>query len=400
MFKKLIILSIIVIFLGSLFLCPPGISTPGSDNIPRLGIWITTFSPENVLHSRENADLLIRTCRESGIKDVYLQVYRADKAYYDSDITDRTAYETISAGSKEDILSYLIKKAKKNDINVYAWMNLLSIAQNKNANILKMFGEDILTLDQHGRTPLKGKNKDVLDKYYIRENQLFLEPGDPRVRSYLSNIAGEIIKKYPDLSGIHLDYVRYPAAVPFIPGSRFTSHGISYGYSAQNIKNFSDSTGINVNDLSRNRKNFGIWDRWRRDQVTALVRKISDRVRSVSPGMKISCTIVPSVERTYLVTLQDWTYWLEENYIDYVVAMNYTTDTRIMELNSDALLSMHLSRDIHIGVGAFLLKEDPDVLEDQLSILHKLAPAGIVIFSYDDIARDKDLQEFLIKNFD
>src|SRR3989338_11259386 len=82
------------------------------------------------------------------------------------------------------------------------------------------------------------------DKYYLRDEQLFLEPGDPRVSGYMTSILDDIITRYPDLSGFHLDYVRYPYPVPFIPRSSFNKFGLTYGYGEENIKRFKEKTGL------------------------------------------------------------------------------------------------------------------------------------------------------------
>ncbi len=387
-----------MVFWCSFSLCPSNISDAAEKSPIRYGVWVTVFSPEKVLYSKENADRLISTCKKTNIQDIYVQVYRAGKAYYNSSITDSTPYNNVLSGSGEDILKYLIARAKENDINIYAWLNLLSIAQNINADIVQDFGKSVLVVDQHGRTSMQEGRKDDLDTHYIRENQLFIEPGDWRVRKHLTDIAAEVITRYPDLAGLHLDYIRYPAAVPFIPGSRFTSHGISYGYSAVNTKNFKDATGLDIKTMKYSRKNYRLWDDWRRQQVTDLVRNISRKAKEISPEIEISCTIVPSIERTYLVTFQNWTKWLREGLVDYVVAMNYTDDTSLMELNSTSLFMPGLEDKVQIGVGAYLLKEKPNILKDQINILRRISPAGIVFFSYDEIAANADLQNFLATN--
>ncbi|MFH1552863.1 MAG: family 10 glycosylhydrolase [Candidatus Omnitrophota bacterium] len=397
--KKNILLTALIFLWFSATLCPAGISDVPSGGNPRLGVWITVFSPEKVLYSRENAGRLIECCKKSGINDIYIQVYRADKAYYNSDITDRTAYENIMSEAGEDTLKYLIDRTRVQGIKVYAWLNLLSIAQNKDANILKKFGEEVLATDQYGRSSMQTDKKDELDKYYMRENQIFLEPGDRRVREYLGSITEEIVTKYPGLAGVHFDYIRYPAVVPFVPGSRFTPYGINYGYSASNLKSFKEATGLDAKTMERSRENFRLWDDWRRDAITRLVRELSERVRASTNSMEVSCTIVPSIERAYFVTFQDWTVWLRKGYADYVVAMNYTDDAKLMELNSGSLLLPGLDDKIHIGIGAYLLKERPDQIKSQLISLRELSPAGVVIFSYDDIAGDKKLQDFLAENF-
>ena len=354
-------------------------SVPETPAGPRIGVWITVFSPEEVLSSKENTDKLISTCKSSGIDHIYLQVYRAGKRYYND----------------SPLLPYLLDKAQKKNIKVYAWINVLSIANNEEAPILGKHGRSVLTLDQHGRTSSQKDKKDELDEYYIRENQLFLEPGDKRVREHLVSAAEEIITSCPGFSGVHLDYIRYPLVVPFIPGSRFTSHGLSYGYTEANLAAFRESTGLDALKMDPERDNFLKWDDWRRSRVALLVKEISEKIRAISPEAEISCAIAPSIERTYLVTFQDWTKWLDEGSVDYVVAMNYTDDERLLDLNTGAILIPGYREKIYIGVGAYLLKEDAEKVERQISAVNAASPAGIVIFSYDDIASSEELQKFL-----
>ena len=370
-----------------------------ASSTPRIGVWITVFSPETILNETQNVDRFIEICKKSGIADVYLQIYRANKAYYNSGITDNTFFDRIFASTRQDILKYLLEEANKNGIKIHAWINLLSLAQNKDASILKKYGSGVLSIDQYGRPAMPINGKDELDEYYIRENQLFLEPGDKRVRKYLTSIAAEIIKKYPGFSGLHLDYIRYPNVVPFVPGARFTSHGISYGYSDANTEAFEKSTGLNVKKMEHSRENFLKWDEWRREQVSTLVRDISKKTRKIKPTLEISCAIAPSVDRTYLTTFQDWTKWLKDKTANHVVIMNYTDDSRLMELQTNSMLLPDFSKKVHIGLGAYLLKNDPKELENQLKYLKKVSPVGIVLFSYDDIANNTRLQKFLKNNF-
>ena len=394
MLKRLFFLSIILALASA-----PALGGITPEETPRLGVWITVFSPEKVLSSRENADRLIAVCERSGINDIYLQVYRADRAHYDSSLTDRTPFEQLKTEAAEDIIPYLLERASSSGIRVHAWLNLLSLAHNKDANILKKHGNDVLTFDQHGRPSMALEGKDTLDKYYIRENQLFLEPGDWRVREYLGDIAEEVTRKYPDLYGLHLDYIRYPSVVPFIPGGRFTSHGISYGYNRMNLLNFTKATGLDAAVMNMNRDNAAKWDAWRRAQVTRLLSYISERVRKTAPSVEISVTVVPSFDKTHLVTFQDWTGWLDSGLADSVILMNYTVDTPLMKLHSVSCLAAGDRKKTQIGIGSYLLKDDPVTLRQQIESAKLLSPQGVVLFSYDEVASDTDLQEFLLSAF-
>lgn len=377
-----------------------GSAARGNGSSPRLGVWISVFSPEEVLYSKKNVDKLIETCEKTGITDIYLQLYRANKAYYDSSITDRTPYDTLSQAAGMDTISYLLSSSSKKNIKVHAWVNVLSIAQNTDADILKKYGRDVLTKDQHGRFSMSiNGRKDELDRYYIRENQLFLEPGDWRVRKYALEIIEEIIEKYPALSGVHLDYIRYPSAVPFTPGSRFTPRGINYGFTKLNLMNFRKAAKLDPKTMEYNRVNSALWDSWRRERVTLLVSYISGRVKTISPDLEVSATVVPSIERSYLVTFQNWASWIKKGYVDSIVVMNYTENTPLMKLYSESILMPEVREKVQIGIGAYLMKDDIKEVKEQLDSLLEIAPEGIVIYSYDEVASSDELKNYLEEKF-
>jgi uncharacterized lipoprotein YddW (UPF0748 family) len=364
-----------------------------SGTATRLGIWITVFTNQNVLDSTSNIDRLINDCAECGVTDIYLQVYRANKAYYDSDIADDTNYLRIMDKTGLDPINYLIDKANEPGIKIHAWLNVLSIAKNEQAHIFEKYGQDVLTYDQYGNTSLH------VTKGFIPEHQLFLEPGDYRVREYTGNIVKEILTKYPEFSGIHLDYIRYPSSLPYIPGARFTNQGISYGYNRFNILNFQKATGLDPRTMDISRENAYLWDNWRRDQVTKLVKYISRQAKSVTPRAEISCAVVPSIEKAYLVTFQNWPEWLRENIVDFIVFMNYTDNKDYMKIRAESVLFPDLKNKLQIGLGAYLMKKDKENLEQQILYAKNLCPQGIVIFSYDDIAAHKELKDFLGNTF-
>jgi len=350
------------------------------------GIWVTVFSEKNVLYSKDAVKDLVETCKNAGIDEIYLQLFRAGEAYYDSHISDRKKYEKMVKEAGVDTIDLLLREAGKNNIKVFAWVNMLSLAQNKKAPILKKFGNEVLTKDQYLRPSIRNKDMDESDKYYLRDDQLFLEPGDLRVGRYLISIVDEIINRYPSISGIHLDYIRYPYPVPFIPDSRFNKYGLTYGYGQKNIERFKEATNFSPMDVRHNDKICFKWDNWKRNQITRLVEKISSHIKSKSKGLLVSCAVTPSPVRAYSVAFQDWSLWLEKGIVDYVVLMDYTKDDRLSEVVIRAALSQGSKEKIFVGIGAFMLKDDIKDFVEQYQVVNSLNPGGIVIFSYDDLS--------------
>lgn len=361
------------------------------------GVWVTAFTPLKVMSEKKNADRLIEECLSLGIDHIYIQVFRGGKAYYNSELTDSWAFRQMMAGFGEDPLKYLVRTAHKNNIRIYAWMNPLCVGQNYNSPILKKYGHGIITRDKFGRIPFDNDEKDALDKYFIREDQIFLEPGDKRVVTYMTAIAGEIMTQYPEFDGVHLDYIRYPYIVPFSPGARFDSHGISYGFTPANVQAFKAATGLDPLKMDSTRENFKKWDDWRRNNVTRMVSSISKAVKGVSPGAQLSCTIVSSIERTYYVNFQDWTKWLYDGTVDYVTVMSYTDDPKYLALSAQSILLPEFKDRMYIGLGPFIFKDNAGIFQKELEITSALDCAGVAFFSFDDIADSPEFGSLLKK---
>jgi len=352
-------------------------------DIPK-GIWVSIFSKNKVLYSRDAVNELIALCKEAKINQIYLQVYQSGKAYYDSKIADASKYEDMVKSAGGDTIDFLLQEAKNNNIEVFAWINLLSLGQNDQADLIKKFGRDVLTKDQFNRVSGRSSPNES-DRYYLREELLFLEPGDQRVAKYLISIVEEIIERYPSLSGVHLDYLRYPMTVPFIPGSRFTKYGLSYGYGLKNKERFEEWSGLNPLSGLKSAKEYMLWDDWRRDQITSLVRRIARRVKEKSPGFLVSTAVVPATDRAYLSMFQDWPFWLEDGIVDYVVLMNYTLDNQLTKELVRSSLAHRGKGKVFIGIGLYLMKDISGAFIEQYKNVAGLSPDGIVIYSYDDM---------------
>ena len=378
---------IVLLFIGCLFSLSLGLAQDKEGPVKQgsaRGVWVSVFSSKAVLYAKDGVDNLIAQCKKAKINEIYLQFFQSGNAYYDSKICDKTKYDEMVKAAGMDSLDLLLREAQESNIKVFAWVNVLSLGKNDKADILNKYGKSILTLDQYQRESKTESNKE-LDKYYLREDQIFLEPGDPRIEEYILTFINEIINRYPLISGVHLDYIRYPSPVPFVPGSRFKKFGLTYGYGVKNVERFKEKTGLNPLDTLNNEDEYLAWDNWKRQQVTDLVRKISNLVKVKSADLAVSCAVIPLTERAYTNAFQDWSGWLEEGIVDYVVLMSYTKDNQFAKEIVKSSLGHRGKGKVYIGIGLFLLKNSPDLFFNQYRMISDLAPDGIVFFSIDDL---------------
>lgn len=385
--KNKILTLLLPCFLLSLSLALAQDKEVPAKDVFRRGVWVSVFSAKKVLYAKDGVDNLIAQCKKAKINEIYLQVFQSGSAYYDSRIIDKSKYDQMVKAAGMDTLDLLLREAQENNIKVFAWINVLSLGKNDQADILKKFGSSVLTRDQYLRLS-KPESNTELDKYYLREDQIFLEPGDPRIEEYILTIINEIINRYPLISGVHLDYLRYPSPVPFVPGSRFKNFGLTYGYGAKSIERFRDKTGLNVLETLNNEDEYLAWDNWKRQQVTDLLRKISSLVKVKSADLLVSCAVIPLTERAYSNAFQDWSAWLEDGLIDYAVLMDYTKDNQFAKEVVKSALGHRGKGKIYIGIGVFLMKNSPDLFFNQYKMITDLKPDGVVFFSIDDLTNE------------
>ena len=69
--------------------------------------------------------------------------------------------------------------------------------------------------------------------------------------------------------------------------------------------------------------------------------------------------------------------------MDYVVLMNYTKNSQLAKEITRSALAQRGTGKVYIGIGNFLMKDDPKLLFEQEKIVESLNPDGIVYFSYD-----------------
>lgn len=197
-----------IFFLVVSFLCiiHPAFALTGEQN----ALFVSVLNKQPAFTTPAQIDELIAYAKKAKINVLFVQLYRANLAWFPSKMADDSPYRKIVKEIGQDPVALLIKKAHENGIEIHAWVNLLSLSQNKDAKILKKYGLSILTRNLE---PKQG-----IEDYKI-DNQYFLEPSDSRVRYELAGMVEEILTTYRNIDGIQFDYIRYPDVHP------------SYGYS-------------------------------------------------------------------------------------------------------------------------------------------------------------------------
>jgi uncharacterized lipoprotein YddW (UPF0748 family) len=373
---------------------PPAAAAPVR---PR-GLWVLCEGSQRVLEHPERVPVLLEDARALGATDLFVQVYRGGRAWFDSTLADPAPYRALRERTGRDALADLVESAHAAGLRVHAWVNALSLSAHREAPILADLGPAAVLVDQAGRSLLDYPELDVPppDRRYYRLGTpaVWLDPAAPGVAERLAATFAELLARYPALDGLHLDYIRYPDVLPFSPGSRF-GVGLDLGHGAATRERFRRETGREPPSPPERLANAELWDAWRRDKVTELVARIGDAARAARPGAALSAAVWAFADRAYLSAGQDWRRWLEEGLLDFAVPMAYTPDERLFRYQAAELAHVGRAERVWLGVGAWLFAREPEGALAQVRAARAAGAAGDALFSWDAIAEAPALREAL-----
>ena len=349
----------------------------------REGIWVEAEHELTPLNNEEKIGELIALCRTRGLSDVYVQAYRGGRCWYSSKWAAKARWAEAQFAADTDPLAMILRAADSAGIHVYAWINALNLGTEPEPWVIRKLGEGVWQVDSVNQRVDSYLSQSCTAK--IDTPGIWLDPASVDVRDYVSNIAAEIAAGYPSLAGIHVDFLRYPYALPIKPAS-WCAEGHDFGYSPIARRRFSEhcnrpiwpqdgSSGWAISDYQLALR----WDQWRRTQVDNL---LSDIRRKISRAQKLSVAVLPWPDRAYLSAFQDWRSWMLKGLVDEVVLMSYTADDQhlgYLVRQSRAFCSGSVS--LLVGIGLHRLGES-NAVASQAALAEAQGADGVVYFSW------------------
>lgn len=186
----------------------------------------------------------------------------------------------------------------------------------------------------------------------------------------------EVATQY-DVDGIHFDYIRYPDSDHcFCPGCR---------------RRFEQRIGRPIvnwpQDIRADKALERQWNDFRRDQITAVVAAVHDRVRAFKPHLRLSAAVFSNWVRDRDSVAQDWKRWCEQGYLDFVCPMDYTP----MDAHFDSMVRKQMDWASGVpcypGIGQSVWPEPTDLVTfaDQVKITRKYKTGGFTVFNYGTV---------------
>lgn len=267
-------------------------------------LWVDAFNPG--FKTAAQVRQLVADARRGNFNALVVQMRRRGDAFFNSALEPRAA--ELAAGF--DPLAELLREARDTNggprLEVHAWIVTYNIWNQQNtlppqANHPYRLHPDWLTESHAGQRWGDG-------------NYAF-DPAHPAVQEHTVRVALDLVTRH-DVDGFHWDYVRY--------------NGREWGYNPVAVQRFQRRSGRTDRPAPAD----AAWLQFRRDEITALVRRTYLELLARRPALKISAatiTFAPGITTTaqwptsaaYSEVLQDWRAWLEEGLLDLNVPMAY-----------------------------------------------------------------------------
>lgn len=267
----------------------------------------------------------IRLLRDSRVTDLFVNVAGAGFAHYESSVLPRSK-TFINHG---DQLAACLKAAADSGIRVHVWLLTFSATRASPS-----------VMDDYAKKGWRMKNtKGALTEY--------VDPGNEGVRKMMLEAIDEVQTRYPGISGVHLDFIRY-------------GEGVEKPFDAvDNISGFVARARIHVKR-----------PRWFTTAVYGWYPRCVDTVA------------------------QDWSAWLDARLVDYVVPMDYSEDdSEFLDLLMSQSEDRHNARRTIVGIGVTANESrlGPRDVIRQINYTRKFGFAGVSLFDLDTMLEKKIL---------
>lgn len=255
---------------------------------------------------------------------------------------------------EEDPLQVLIEEAHKRGIEVHAWVWVFN--ENTHGKVGRLLQENP-----------NWANKDKDGNIVTYHNSTWLSPSRKDVRKYLQKRYQYLVANY-NLDGINLDYIRFPE-----------EYRGSFGFDEHTINLFAEKTGFDILDIENNKEAQSEWNKFREDLITQMVKETSEILKNVNPDILISADVIPGISEARYRALQNWKLWLDENYLDFVLPMTYTTNLFSELQNWVKNDRSAVDKAIYPGISVFKLSQQQFL--DQIAEIDKINPNGFSLFA-------------------
>jgi len=133
------------------------------------------------------------------------------------------------------------------------------------------------------------------------------------------------------------------------------------------------------------RNKLAAWNHWRCEQITGLVRQMSEAMRAINPELIVSAAGGTRVEDKATL-FRDGQTWLDQGLVHYLCPMLYTPDNNLFRQRLRSELEPLRPGQAHwlyAGIGAYKLTQNPRRVVEQVQLARQEGLNGVCFFSFE-----------------
>ena len=312
---------------------------------------------ERGLGKNHNWDSSIKLLKENGFNTIIPNLAWGGVAYYKSSVLPVHS----SVWEVGDAFDECLAACRKYGVQCHVWKVCWRLGQGVDKEYAKR-----LVAEGRVQVGFNGSKKDM-----------WMCPSHPTNLKLEQDAFIELAKKGPD--GIHFDYIRYPDMnCCFCDGCR---------------ERFEKMIGRKVgnwpNDVRSDAALASEWLEFRRSNITALVKGVSEHVRREYPSVQISAAVFHNPQTDPDKIGQDWVHWSKEGYLDFLCPMDYNDGSGLpfrglVEAQARALKGGKAKLRPGLGLSCWKdIQHDAATLSRQIMIVREIGLDGFSVFNFD-----------------
>ncbi len=250
---------------------------------------------------------------------------------------------------------------------------------------------ELLAIDSHSPDYL-GRLQRWTRANASRADGLYVSPLQLDAAAHVIDVVRDVVRRYA-VDGVYLDHVQYP--------------GDDFDYSRRSVDAFRDFMRSQLQPAERQRVDRiegidpfaypnefpGQWRSFRQAQLTALVARLRDTVRSARPSALVSAAVTSDAWAAGHDTLQDWRTWLDNRFLDALCPVVSGADAAQFAAQLAQVRAIAGARPVWAAIGANRLSQRETL--DDIVTARRLGASGVILFSYDSLISPPKGTEYL-----
>ncbi len=260
-----------------------------------MGVWLTN-SPSKLYYNRKRIAAAMQQLQEAGFNRVVPNVWSRGTTFHRSRFAP-VEPPLLQAGLSLDPICTLAAEGRRRGIKVMPWFEY-GLMEPADAAVVR----------NHPSWVLAKANGQRWMSMHGNHRMAWLNPAHPEVRARFIGLVVETLKRCR-MDGLQLDdHFAWP---------------VQFGYDPYTVALYKQQMGFAPPRDHSDRQ----WMKWRRTQLTSLLRELRQRLKKEGLSTRISLSPGP-FRQAYNLWLQDWELWALGGLIEELVVQNYAYSVR------------------------------------------------------------------------